>query len=316
MTTNTNKPTSKNARRKRFNSFVKVSRKLHMYLGLLLVPWVLLFGTSGFLFNHNSTFWGGSVKPLASIDGSSTSLSPINLEQEVARVLETINADGASYSLAGDPWLSGHLKLTGKSNKDSLNLTLNPTTLALDITTQERSSPDQTVASFNKQSIANPSLTLDSLNEALAPILAANDLPLSSELEFPSRGSNAEIRFFLTDEQGTLWRASYNLATATLSGVSDDSESGYNLATAMTRLHKTHHYPDTFGARWLWSVIGDITAISLVIWGLTGLIMWWQIKPSRVLGALSIFGAAIVAFFIFSGTLDDYTHNPVEIRGR
>ncbi|HEY0985196.1 MAG TPA: hypothetical protein VGE80_23885, partial [Schlesneria sp.] len=31
-------------------------RRGHLYAGLLLIPWVILFGVTGFLFNH-STFW-------------------------------------------------------------------------------------------------------------------------------------------------------------------------------------------------------------------------------------------------------------------
>ena len=31
---------------------MKVVRRAHMYLGLLVFPWILLFGISGVLFNH------------------------------------------------------------------------------------------------------------------------------------------------------------------------------------------------------------------------------------------------------------------------
>ncbi len=314
-----NKPSRKT--RKGFNRFMKITRRVHMYLGLLLVPWVVLFGASGFLFNHNSTFWGGNVETLATFDSqqvlSENGVQAIDIDHQMETVLSKINASGKSnYSLHGSPWLNGHLSLSGKSGKENLSFKIDPRNGATQVTSNQRNSPKQEKPGFDKQKIESSPLDLPHLETRLTQLLAEQGIELTSGLTLPSRGSNAEIRFMLEDETGKLWRGSYQLATSTLSGVADDAESGMNLAAAMTRLHKTHHYPVTFGARWLWSLIGDITAISLVVWGISGLIMWWQIKPTRVIGAVSVFLAAIIALYIFSGTLDDYQHNPVQIRSR
>ena len=45
--------------RKTYNRWMKFIRRAHLYAGLVLLPWVLFFGTSGFLFNHKSVFFGG-----------------------------------------------------------------------------------------------------------------------------------------------------------------------------------------------------------------------------------------------------------------
>ena len=37
---------------KRYNLLMKWVRRTHMYTGLVLLPWVLMFGASGVLFNH------------------------------------------------------------------------------------------------------------------------------------------------------------------------------------------------------------------------------------------------------------------------
>ena len=40
-------------RRRRWN---KTIRRIHMYLGLTLVPWLFLYGTTALLFNHGDWF--------------------------------------------------------------------------------------------------------------------------------------------------------------------------------------------------------------------------------------------------------------------
>lgn len=37
-------------------TFDKVNRRMHLYSGLLLIPWFILYAVSGFVFNHPSVF--------------------------------------------------------------------------------------------------------------------------------------------------------------------------------------------------------------------------------------------------------------------
>ena len=76
------------------------------------------------------------------------------------------------------------------------------------------------------------------------------------------------------------------------------------LRSMLTRLHRLHHYPDSVNTRWMWSLFVDITGLMLVFWGISGLIMWWQIKPTRVAGILGITLALLVAFLIGTGTVN------------
>ena len=54
----------------------------------------------------------------------------------------------------------------------------------------------------------------------------------------------------------------------------------------LLRLHTAHGYPGETNGRWWWAVIVDATAIVLVFWGLSGLLMWWQLKSTRVWGLI------------------------------
>lgn len=82
------------------------------------------------------------------------------------------------------------------------------------------------------------------------------------------------------------------------------------LSSAITHLHQLHHYPDNLGARWLWMLAADATGLMLVFWGISGVIMWWQIKPTRLVGVSGLIIAAVIAFLVISGTLTELGFGP------
>jgi hypothetical protein len=43
-----------------------------------------------------------------------------------------------------------------------------------------------------------------------------------------------------------------------------------------------------FAAHWLWGISVDVLAVSLLVWVLSGLYMWWQIAPTRAWGAAAM----------------------------
>src|SRR5690606_19450120 len=64
----------------------------------------------------------------------------------------------------------------------------------------------------------------------------------------------------------------------------------------LLRLHKTHGYDAGFGARTLWAIVVDLMGGAMIAWGLSGLLMWWQLVRTRGTGlaclALSLAAAA------------------------
>lgn len=312
---------SRRRSRRNFNRAMKIVRRIHLYLGLLLVPWVVLFGLSGFLFNHTTTFFGGSIETLSRIGSSGelttkTTLDFLDLAAETDHILAAINGSSdRTYSLKGAPWLSGHLNFSGRSGKEVVTLKIDPFDGSA-VATKRRPRSAQDLAEFNGQRISAGSFSADQFIQPYTEYLQGVGIPLKDTLALSERGSQAEIRFVLVDETGEEWNGSYNLAQSKLSGVSTETSSNGGFARAVTRLHKTHGYPDTIGARWIWTLLADITALSLVVWGLTGLAMWWQIQPTRAVGTIAIFVAAVAAFWIFSGTLEEHGHNPAAVRKR
>jgi len=70
-------------------------------------------------------------------------------------------------------------------------------------------------------------------------------------------------------------------------------------------LHMTHHFPMGVGARWFWALFQDLLGVAMVFWGLSGLIMWWQLKATRVIGAISLLSALAIAGVVAYGTAND-----------
>ena len=67
-----------------------------------------------------------------------------------------------------------------------------------------------------------------------------------------------------------------------------ETEGSQNLRTKMLRLHTMHGDPGYTGAKWIWVKIVDIVGVAMIVWGFSGLIMWWTIRPTRRQGAVAI----------------------------
>lgn len=105
---------------------------------------------------------------------------------------------------------------------------------------------------------------------------------------------------FLMDVDGAVWQVTYAFQTGGVSGRRVDGEKPEPLSTRrfLTRLHLAHGYPADPSARWGWAVVVDAMALIMVFWGLSGVLMWWQIKATRWVGAVillvSLVGATLV----------------------
>lgn len=309
---------SRRKSRRTFNKFMKVTRRIHMYLGLLLVPWVILFGMSGFLFNHGSTFWGGSVEELMNHTPSQANeealFSPIDPEEAADQILSQINASlstDASYARSGSASIYSELRLSGQGEEGSINFYLDLENGNVRATTTRPPQPKQVNPEFHNHKASLAGFDFDAVLKHIGTLAARSGLELQDELASSGRGSNAQLRFDLRDADGKHWHTVYDFVRGTVTSRSGNSDTGLNFHSAVTKLHKTHHYPHKISAKWIWIVLGDFTAISMVVWGVTGLVMWWQIQPTRAVGTIAIFMAAIASFFIFSGNLKEMTYAPV-----
>jgi hypothetical protein len=109
---------------------------------------------------------------------------------------------------------------------------------------------------------------------------------------------------FLMQGDGKVWRVGYNLQTGALTGRPDDAPRvGEPLSTRrfLLRLHTAHGYPSRLNSRWVWAVAVDVMFVCMVGWGLTGLLMWWQMKNVRRVGAILLVLSLIVSVAVAIG---------------
>ncbi|AGA24682.1 hypothetical protein [Singulisphaera acidiphila] len=109
---------------------------------------------------------------------------------------------------------------------------------------------------------------------------------------------------FLMEGEGQVWRVGFNMQTGTLTGRPEDApRAGESLSNRrfLLRLHTAHGYPSQVNARWIWAVAVDVMFVCMVGWGITGLLMWWQMKNVRRIGAVLLVLSAIVSVAVAIG---------------
>jgi hypothetical protein len=62
----------------------------------------------------------------------------------------------------------------------------------------------------------------------------------------------------------------------------------------VNRAHFRHGYGQPFLASKIWAAVVDLAVVGMLFWVLSGLWMWWEIKPARLTGAaFALVGAAL-----------------------
>lgn len=300
-----------------------VVRRVHLYLGLFLFPWAVLYGVSAFLFNHPSAF---ADLPTATYGPAATAGTPLNgapspravAEQVVAKLNET-QTPLTPYRLAGEAKYGRDFAFaTVKSDGQSIGVLYDPKTgggtvrvtpPAVEKVEPERA-PFATVSA--KGGIAAPQMARGAaasgegimLAEPMHERFKAAVPTILERTGFPTgevKVTSVPDVVFPIEADGRVWTASYNPMTGAVTGtpgIPAPVELGWR--AFLLRLHKGHGYPGEPNAKWVWAVIVDVSAFALCFWGLSGLVMWWQIKGTRRLGAMilavSVAAATVLGF--------------------
>lgn len=291
---------------KKYQLVMKYVRRVHMYLGLVLFPWLLVFGVSGMLFNHPNLGEDVKVREISRDQlRSLTGLEPLEAGAIAQEVVTRLNAQGGGYQLdaSAESRFSGFTVLMAPGEGVNHILIVDLDDGDAELATRGTASPQpRETAPFEGASIPLPEHSMAAVEAKVAQLLPKLDIQAKTPLRANPR-SAPEVRFRMTDAKQQAWNVTYNLGSGRLDGrlAEDSPKLGFN--ELLTRLHTTHHYPLDFGATWLWALFADITGVTLVIWALTGLFMWWQMKPTRVIGVVSISLALGLGVAVIGGTL-------------
>ncbi|HVL14207.1 MAG TPA: PepSY domain-containing protein [Gemmata sp.] len=285
-------------------------RRGHLYLGLFLLPWAILYGVTGFLFNHPSAFADVPAREFGRSELAGTPLEYPPVPAEVAgRVVAALNdraPDGTRYQLASPEkakytreFAFATVKADGQEVSVLLDVAGKGGTVRSRVVAppkvEERApfavgtGPKAAPKGDRPARPAGPGLALadplhDRVKAAVPVVLERTGFP-GGEVTVTSV---PDLSFHMTDGTKT-WVVTYNAMTGGVSGRSaDEPAQAEDLSTRrfLTRLHTAHGYPGEQNARWFWAVVVDAMAFVMVFWGVSGLFMWWQIKATRKFGFL------------------------------
>jgi hypothetical protein len=302
-------------------SLLRWTRRLHLYLGLGLLPWVLLYAVTAFLFNHPGVF---SDAPLISFDREScrgTSLEqpldPGQLAREVVRALNSRRPPNPPYEVLPSP--------PPRFNREFAFATVAAPDQAINVLVDVAhgggtirvapapARPPAERAPFAIDPAGRKNLPPASAGpgsrapeparkpdrEQDAGLVLENTLHRRMEQAIPTLldrlgipGGKVTVTsvpdlVFRMQAGEEPWTVTFNALTGSVTGQREIvAPPPMSVRRFLLRLHTAHGYPGEVGVPWVWAAIVDVTAAVLVFWCASGLVMWWQIRVTRLPGLL------------------------------
>jgi|GEM_PF-232347 len=304
--------------------FKQLLRRAHLYLGLLLLPWALLYGVTGFLFNHPEVLSDSPVVHFDSQDLNGTELEnliPISATTDsLLELLNSQNESGYSWILGKDaPRYSGRETFVAsvKAEGQTYSFVFDPVSKSGFIRESRPNRPAAEAAPFSTAALTKkpdkpdkpekPAESKSAPSEGSNPINSLETIAEQINRAAPKicerKGiiggvaictSGPDIKFpILVDEQE--WTATFNPITKQVTGDRGDPAPDLSWRSFLLRMHLSHRYPGAVTTRWLWALGVDAIALTLCFWGLSGLVMWWQIKSTRRAGAIVLIVSLLAA---------------------
>ncbi len=323
------KAARKQSRGRAYRVGMKWTRRIHLWSGLFLVPWVVLYGVSAYLFNHpistRHEIDPGALRAAAVADA----VSPDRARALAEQIVGTINEDqdnAAPIQLSGTPEFAGQFSFRGQSERHQLFARVDPSTNSGSWSsrpvraTLERANflpTDKVRVGAEARDATKASVKAILQQTAHAGTLETSSpdagTPNAGELELDqwSLRSAPTLQFDIVDAESKPLTLRYDVVRQDLSAQPRDRA---DFGSAMSwrrfalRLHTAHTYPSRFGVRFMWAILVDAMAVAMVAWALSGVLMWWQIRTLRrmgiAVGIASLIVAAWLAFGMHAAFLD------------
>jgi hypothetical protein len=288
-------------RRARFGRALKLVRRVHMFAGLFMTPWVFLYAVTGFLFNHPEAFSDRTVRTAGRDEVAGTALAGFPTACALAdQVVAALNrrAGTTAFRLVdrASASYSRTLVVTASGGGSEHSVRFDPDSGAAFIRSTERSEASGPTwpGDTNIRLEDNPR---DRLSAGVPVLLAKLGLEAES-----STLRNPPDLLCSVEQGGRSWRIAYNLQTgATRARPAEDPAGRLSTRRFLTGMHLAFTYPARIDVRWFWAMAVDVMFIAMVFWGLSGILMWWQMKNQRRWGVATLFLSAAVATALAAG---------------
>jgi hypothetical protein len=295
------------ARAWRAGRATKLLRRAHMYAGLIMLPWILFFGVSGLLFNHPNLGEEVRGRRVDAAQLRQLGFAPWHAQRAAERVVQALNAApraGARPFVLDESYesqFSGFGVLSAKAPAGHFMLLLD-VERARGVLAERSARPPADAGVFPRLELQLPEFSVVQLEQQLAGLLAAR-----GEASEPLRAHPKiapELRLRVRDATGASWNLTFDTRSGAVSGRRSEDWPNLGVGQVLAKMHTTHHFPLRVGPLWFWALFEDLLGVTMVFWALSGLWMWWKIKPTRLIGALALSLALGGAALVMAGTLD------------
>ncbi|MFK8113287.1 MAG: PepSY domain-containing protein [Rubripirellula sp.] len=282
-------------------------RRIHLYVGLFLLPWVFLYGITGAMFNHSGLFPESSIAEVSSDALAETTLADFPTAKGLAeQVLDAIRAKKPAAQIELN---TGHAPEF--ANDVMMQISDAGIKHAVHVDPIEKSA---WVATFPKDEESIEPLLSDVRNVKLSPDpyeAVQKSVPkilqeAGVETKKPPKPMGWSKLNFLATIDGEPARVTYVLRDGHVDISKHKNQDGMTPRHFFLRLHTSHGQPPHWNGRMFWSLFVDVMACAMVTWGLTGLVMWWQIKRTRMIGGVVIAISVATAGWMYLNMLQFY----------
>lgn len=278
----------------------RLIRRVHMYAGLLFLPWVLLYGFTAFLFNH-PTFWARRKAFESENIGAMFQGWPDAdvLAADAAKALTGAGAEAmGSVVKVENARYTGTIRAFAKSGGERYEFLLRP----------DDRSGNWVKAGGGRGAEPDP---------AAGPTVSAKQVPstptrarvvedvakLSASVALPTTGVDVnampQLRFDAIDSKGGRWDATWSLDSGSIRARPSGPLRPIGWREYLTRLHTTGGYPVRGNSdRFAWAIVVDLVFVLMVFWGASGIVMWWQQRRMRTIGAVVLSAGAVSAVLL------------------
>ncbi|QDV21934.1 PepSY domain-containing protein [Aureliella helgolandensis] len=293
---------SKRRTRKFWSRLTILVRRVHLYAGLFLLPWVFMYGVTGAMYNHQTLFPEGDVHTISSDVVAKLPIAGIAAPDEIARqVVEALQAaapdDSVELDTSHAAEFTSDIIFEVPADGDRHVVHMDPVGKGSWVATYPKN-PETPVALL--KDVRNLKLAEDpyvAARKSVADILGAAGI----EAESAPKSVGWSKLNFLANVNGEQAKVTYVLRDGHVDVTRYAGEDGMTLRAFLLRLHTSHGTTPHWNGRMFWSLIVDIMAIAMVSWGVTGLIMWWTIKRTRRVGSVvMLLSVATAAAFFFA----------------
>jgi len=311
-------PKRKSFAEKAWNESLKLIRRVHLYSGIFMLPWVLLYGFTGWFFNHPGYFTGDQVTTFSAADVADGQLAALPKPDAMAsQIVEELNiesflVDGPEIKLnnARSAEFTGFLKFTVVAEDASHDVEIDPVSGNGEVRTTFFDKEEEPAAS---EPPANPLQDIRGVQISENALAKAQDATpqVLTDLGLSSGPANTGRRsanlMFSAEVDGAPCIVTCNLSNGSITALREDARPEIETKSFLQRLHLARMYSPHWNVRWFWALMVDAMFLSMVFWGVSGVLMWWQIKRTRLWGGGFLVASILCAVLLMAGMHDNLT---------